>query len=77
MTEQEWLDCTDPQLMLEFLSGRLSERKLRLLACAFARHCWWLIPDEEGRNTVELTERFVDGLVNADEWKADDRWVDV
>ena len=42
MTEQEWRDCGDPQKMLEFLrdNGRVSERKLRLFACACARRLW-------------------------------------
>jgi hypothetical protein len=34
MTEQDWLACTNPYKMLEFLRGKASERKLRLFACA-------------------------------------------
>jgi hypothetical protein len=34
MTEADWLACHDPRLMLDFLSGKLSNRKLRLFGCA-------------------------------------------
>ena len=34
MTEQQWLTCLDPWLMLAFLRGRVSERKFRLFVCA-------------------------------------------
>jgi hypothetical protein len=33
MTEAEWIACVDPKLMLEFLRGRSSERKLRKGRC--------------------------------------------
>jgi hypothetical protein len=31
MTEAEWLSCIDPEPMLAFLHGKVSERKLRAL----------------------------------------------
>src|SRR5262249_47648653 len=65
MTEAEWLDCTDPQNMLEFLRGKVSERKLRLFACACGRQgpVWRLLTGKENRRTVEASERFADGLI--------------
>lgn len=37
MTEAEWEAATDPTPMLEFLRGRMSTRKLRLLNCGIVR----------------------------------------
>ena len=34
MTEAEWNACADPTLMLEFLRGKASDRKLQLFCCA-------------------------------------------
>ena len=66
MTEAEWDACDDPQAMLEFLEGRASDRKLRLLACACCRRGWRLKTDPSCRNAVEAAERFVDGLLTVE-----------
>lgn len=63
MNEQEWLTCTDPKAMLEFLlgSGRTSERKLRLLAAACCRYLSDWLKDERCQGILEAIERFADG----------------
>jgi hypothetical protein len=37
MTEAEWLACTEPGPMLDFLRGRASDRKFRHFAVACCR----------------------------------------
>jgi hypothetical protein len=39
MTETEWLRCTRPKPMLEFVQGKANDRRLRLFACACFRGC--------------------------------------
>jgi hypothetical protein len=62
MTEYEWLACTDPKLMLQFLRSRsmASDRKLRLFAVACCHHLWELLTEPCFRNAVEVAERFAD-----------------
>ncbi len=46
MTEQEWLASVDLSAMLAHVQGKVSDRKLRLLACACVRQVWELLTDD-------------------------------
>jgi hypothetical protein len=61
MTEEEWL-AARPDTILKFQRGKVSDRKLRLFACACVSRVWDLIVAEESRNAVVVAERFADGL---------------
>jgi hypothetical protein len=77
MTEAEWLACTDPRPMLEFLRGKATERKLRLTLCGWSRLNWKWLP-EQSRSAVELAELYAEGLAGeADREAADVKlWLD-
>src|SRR5262245_61728055 len=49
MTEAEWLECTAPMSMSEFLRGSVRERKSRLFACACCRRFSHLLDDRSLR----------------------------
>jgi hypothetical protein len=61
MTEVEWLDCSNSPLMLELLQGQVSDRKLRLFACACARKMVALLTDPRSLSAITVAEQFADG----------------
>jgi len=63
MTEQEWLKNADPEPLLDFVRGKVSNRKLRLFAVACSRSVWQLLFDERSRKAIFLAERFADGEI--------------
>jgi hypothetical protein len=66
-TEFDWLTCPDPKKLCFFMRDRVSERKLRLVACACCRQVWGLLKDPRSRRAVEAAERYADGLLGAEE----------
>jgi hypothetical protein len=67
MTEAEWLASDDATAMIRYVRGLVSDRKLRLWACACVRRVWPLIPHELGRRAVLAVERYVDGRAKEQE----------
>src|SRR5262245_39629450 len=67
VTEAEWVACTDPQVMLEFLRGKATDRKLRLFAVACSRRYLHLTHDHRVGEALDVAERFADGLASDEE----------
>jgi hypothetical protein len=61
MTEQGWLECNNPDGMLQHLGRRVSRRKLRLFGCACYPHVPRLWADERVQVAVTVSERYADG----------------
>jgi hypothetical protein len=73
MTENDWLASEDPAAMLRHLRGHevnrlpISDRKLRLFACACVRQVWDMLTNPRSRDAVEVAERYADGEATAKE----------
>jgi hypothetical protein len=63
MTEAEWLACTNPRPMLDFLCGKASDRKLWLFSCTCCRLIWHL-PPEPCYRLVAAVEQYADQEAN-------------
>jgi hypothetical protein len=61
MNEAQWQSCSDPGLMLELLRGKVSDRKMRLFACAWCRRHWSDLPQQASRDAVEAVEQYLEG----------------
>jgi hypothetical protein len=61
MTEQEWQKSADPNSMLAFLNGKVSNRKMRLFAIACCRRIWNDFGSYE--QVIAVGEAFADGSI--------------
>jgi hypothetical protein len=78
VTEAEWLACTDPVGMLDFLRGKIADvpishypkgydRKVGLFGCFCCRRFWPLLRCESSQRAVEVAERLAEGLASDEE----------
>jgi hypothetical protein len=67
MTEAEWLAATDPETMLEEVSGVISDRKIRLFAVASVQELVYVERDERSRRALEVAERSADESASPEE----------
>jgi hypothetical protein len=70
VTSAEWNRCTDASLMLAFLQGKVSDRKLRLFGVACCRQEWSLFFDQRSKHGVDVSERYADGLATEEELRS-------
>jgi hypothetical protein len=65
MTESDWLTCTEPQAMLDFLQscGHVRERQLLLFTAARVERLAALLPDPRQRRGIELLAQLSEGTV--------------
>jgi hypothetical protein len=72
MTEAEWLACTEPSPMIQFLElGRKGTcRKLRLFGVACCRRIGHFHKDEQIGRIVEVAEGYADGLAKVAKMRA-------
>jgi hypothetical protein len=64
VTEAEWLSSNDPKALVAFVSGRVSDRKLRLFAAACCRDVWRMLKAACARRSVEVGEAYADGAIS-------------
>ncbi len=65
MTEILWQESTDPDELLEFLVDVLSERKLRLFACACCRELAHLVTEEHCLAALFAAEAAADDMLDS------------
>jgi hypothetical protein len=61
VSETLWFSANEPSLLLCFLKGKTTNRKIRLFAVACVRRIWAQVEDNVSRAVVRTVERFADG----------------
>jgi hypothetical protein len=67
VTEREWLDSYDPELLYAEVRDLLTPEQLRDYACRCCRRIWDRLLDDRSRTAVEVAERFVASTATVDE----------
>src|SRR5262249_24695245 len=68
MTEAHWLTWPDPYDLLEQCALlELTDRRLRLFACACCRRLWDLLEDDCLRRAIDVAEKFADSQATAED----------
>jgi hypothetical protein len=78
MTEDEWWSSNDVMAMLKWLrprQRRISDRKIRLFACACCRRIERLLSDERLRKGLEAAEAYADQSIDLADLKTSQRMV--
>ena len=77
MTEEEWLSGHDMLRMLDIAYESVSNRKLRLFACACCRRFYNLLSTDAARVALETSEEVADGCAKFTEMATAKRAVPV
>jgi hypothetical protein len=67
MTEEDWLACERPSLILAQFGQNLSARKVRLFCCACCRQVSHLVRDPRWEGALSDLERYADGAAKEGE----------
>jgi hypothetical protein len=60
MTPEEWAAGKDSKRLVEFMDGKVSDRKFRLFASACCRFAWDAIPDPRSREAIVVAEQLAE-----------------
>ena len=73
MTEEEWLKCKNPQLMLKFLATLKKKRKLALFGVACCRRIPRLTQEQSSSAALDIAEHYADRKAKIEELRIANR----